>query len=235
MLKACQQRLLQDSPTSTVPRRLQNNAHIWPVHLLRIGFWLQWTTTINHSHLRSAAGRKQALFTRYESIQYLHRYLQLSSSCQISASLLQNIYGIYTSMVSTHLWYLQLFCRISAGSLQNIYESLWYLYIYGVYNFAARYLQVHYKISPKSLWYLQIYGIYKFSTRYLWIATSSTTLYGNYDLYNIFQSLLMFIPEYSPYICNAHRTSPGLVQQTSSSIFSVFSMFSVLLRLSVIY
>ena len=193
MLKACQQRLLQDSPTSTVPRRLQNNAHIWPVHLLRIGFWLRWTTTINHSHLRSAAGRKQALFTRYESIQYLHRYLQLSSSCQISASLLQNMYGIYTSMVSTHLWYLQLFCRISAGSLQNIYESLWYLYIYGVYNFAARYLQVHYKISPKSLWYLQIYGIYKFSTRYLWIATSSTTLYGNYDLYNIFQSLLMYI------------------------------------------
>ena len=42
-----------------------------------------------------------------------------------------------------------------------------------------------------------------------------------------------FIPEYSPYICNAHQTS--LERQTSFSMLSAFSTFSVLLRLSVIY
>jgi hypothetical protein len=80
---------------------------------------------------------------------------------------------------------------ISASLLPNIYESLWYLQIYDIYNFAARYLQVCYQISTESLWYLHIYGIYNSATRYLCITMTSTTLYGNYVLYRIFQSLLM--------------------------------------------
>jgi hypothetical protein len=43
--------------------------------------------------------------------------------------------------------------------LPNIYRILmvliWYLHIYGIYNFAARNLQLCYQISTH-LWYLQI-------------------------------------------------------------------------------
>ena len=53
------------------------------------------------------------------------------------------------------------------------------------------YLQLHYQMSTESLWYLHIYGIYNFATRYLWISMASATLYDNYGLYQNFQSLLM--------------------------------------------
>jgi hypothetical protein len=52
--------------------------------------------------------------------------------------------------------------------------------------------QVSYQISTETLWYLHIYGIYNFATIYLWIPTRSTTLYDNYGLYRNFQSLLMW-------------------------------------------
>ena len=55
--------------------------------------------------------------------------------------------------------------------LLNIYESLRCLHIY-------KYLQVHYKVTTKFLWYIHIYGI-------------TMSLCGYYNLYNIFQSLLM--------------------------------------------
>ena len=64
-------------------------------------------------------------------------------------------------------------CKFSMKYLLNIYESLWCLHIY-------KYLQVHYKVTTKFLWYIHIYGITMF-------------LYGYYNLYNIFQSLLMHI------------------------------------------
>ena len=64
-------------------------------------------------------------------------------------------------------------CKFSMKYLLNIYESLRCLHIY-------KYLQVHYKVTTKFLWYIHTYGITMF-------------LYGYYNLYNIFQSLLMHI------------------------------------------
>ena len=62
-------------------------------------------------------------------------------------------------------------CKFAMKYLLNIYESLWCLHIY-------KYLHVHYKVTTKFLWYIHIYGI-------------TMSLYGYYNLYNIFQSLLM--------------------------------------------
>ena len=61
-------------------------------------------------------------------------------------------------------------CKFAIKYLLNIYGFLWCLHIYGIYkkyNFAARYLQVQYKVTTKFLWYIHIYGIYNFSRRYL--------------------------------------------------------------------
>ena len=140
------------------------------------------------------AGRKQALFTRYESIQYLHRYLQLSSSCQISASLLQNIYGIYTSMVSTHLWY---------------------LHIYGIYNFSAEYLRVHYKIS------MNLYGIYTsmVSTTLLPDIFKFTTKYPQ-NPYGIYRSMVStnFLQDIYELL---RHLQPSMVTMTSTTFSRV--------------
>ena len=62
-------------------------------------------------------------------------------------------------------------CKFAMKYLLNIYESLRCLHIY-------KYLQVHYKVTTKFLWYIHIYGITMSLCRY-------------YNLYNIFQSLLM--------------------------------------------
>ena len=69
----------------------------------------------------------------------------------------------------------------STGYLWNLWELTKYL----------QYLWLCYEISKESLWYLQIYSIYDFATIYLWISTRSTTYYDSYGLYKDFQSLLM--------------------------------------------
>ena len=92
---------------------------------------------------------------------------------------------------------------------------LWYLHIYGIYNFSAEYLRVHYKIS------MNLYGIYTsmVSTTLLPDIFKSTTKYPQ-NPYGIYRSMVStnFLQDIYELL---RHLQPSMVTMTSTTFSRV--------------